>query len=407
MQPDSLAGDRDWRATLRRPATAQWTIALVALLAALWAGRTFAVTVVVSVTLAVLLWPVAHRVERVLRSRALAAMLVVAVTAAGTLGLSFAVATQVSAAAQRSPDVLRLAARDVASLGSAGAATVQRTRHALRELDRSVARVTGTPAGGAQADAKARSLVSEAVEAVIRWLAGAMRYAADLLLQAGVIAMLTFFLLCSGERLAARLSAWCDDRPRVGGRVAPLLADLAHRMRQYGWVTLATNAAIALTVALVLWPFGVAQPWLWGALAGALHFVPYAGLAVLMLLAASEVYVLHASWAAAALAVLLIAGIGFVVGTGMAAWLHGRASRVDGAIVFTGTVFFSVLWGAWGLVLGPLLVVALRVVALHARQLSPAPADTAATRPVPDRQRPSSPDQAPLAGDLGRHGSAP
>ncbi|MCW5634995.1 MAG: AI-2E family transporter [Rubrivivax sp.] len=392
------ARERGWRATLRRPATAQWTVALVALLAAMWAGRTFAVTVVVSVTLAVLLWPVVRRVERVLRWRALAAMTVVAIAAAAALGLSFVVATQVSTAAQRTPDVLRLAARDVATLGSAGAATVQRTRHALRELDRSVARVTGTPAGAGDAVDKKRSLVAEAVEVLTRWLASGARFAAGLLLQAGVIAMLTFFLLCSGERLAARLSAWCDDRPRARGRVAPLLADLAQQMRHYGWVTLATNAAIAVTVALVLWPFGVAQPGWWGALAGALHFVPYAGLAVLMLLAGAEVYVLHASWAAAATAVGAIAAIGFVIGTGMAAWLQGRASRVDSAVVFTGTVFFSVLWGAWGLVLGPLLVVALRVLVRHARQLPLAAADAAPAPALPRGTRaPPEPGPAPVA----------
>jgi predicted PurR-regulated permease PerM len=93
------------------------------------------------------------------------------------------------------------------------------------------------------------------------------------------------------------------------------------------------------------------------------------------------VYVLHASWVAAGGAVLLIAAIGFVVGSGMAAWLQGRVSRVDSAVVFAGTVFFSVLWGAWGLVLGPLLVVMLNVLARHARAAVPgidAPADPAA-----------------------------
>ncbi|MCB1998369.1 MAG: AI-2E family transporter [Burkholderiaceae bacterium] len=356
-----------WRAALRRPATPVWLMAALALLTALWAGRSFVVTLLVATTMAVLLWPAVCAVQRWLHSRTLSALLVVLMAGAMTAGSAVVVATQISAAAQRTPEVLRLAARDVAALGSAGASTVQRTRHALRELDRSVARVTGTVAESGAAAVKKGSLVAGAVETMTAWLAHAARVAADLALQAAVMGMLTFFLLCSGDRLAAGISAWCDDRPQVRGRVAPLVSDLARQMRLYGGVTLATNLAIGAAVALLLLPFGVAQTWWWGALAAALHFVPYAGLAVLMVLAAAEVYVLHASWAAAATVVLLIAGVGFVIGTGMAAWLQGRASRVDSAIVFGGTVFFSVLWGGWGLVLGPLLVVVWQVVWRHAR----------------------------------------
>jgi predicted PurR-regulated permease PerM len=362
-----------WRGALRRPATAGWILAVIALLAALWAGRTFAVTVLMAITLSVLLWPAMGRVERLVRSRTLAAFAVVLVAGAATLGLGVVVATQLSASGERTPDVLRLAARDVAALGSAGASTVQRTRHALRELDRSVARVTGTPSEDGSPRLRQASLVTSAVDAATQWLTHAAGIAAGLVLQASAIAMLTFFLLCSGDRLAARLSAWCDDRPMARGRVAPLVSDLAQQMRHYGAVTGVTNLAIGLCVALVLLPFGVDRAWWWGALAAALHFVPYVGLALLMLLAAAEVYVLHASWIAATAAVLMIAGIGLVIGTGMAAWLQGRASRVDSAVVFGGTVFFSVLWGGWGLVLGPLLVVVLRVAGSHAQSAPPRP----------------------------------
>jgi predicted PurR-regulated permease PerM len=354
---EACAPAEGWRAALRRPATASWTLAIIALLAALWAGRAFAVTALMAITLSVLLWPTMCRVQRLLRSRVLASLLVVAVAGAATLGLGVVVTAQVTAAAQRTPEVLRLAARDVATLGSAGASTVKRTRYALRELDRSVARVTGTPSETGNRSDEQGSLVTDAAEAAAAWLAEAARAAAGLIVQATVMGMLTFFLLCSGDRMARRVSAWCDGRPSVRGRVAPMVAELAQQMRHYGRVTLITNISIGVAVALVLLPFGVAGAGWWGALAAALHFVPYAGLALLMLLAAAEVYVLHASWVAAGGAVLLIAAIGFVVGAGMAAWLQGRVSRVDSAVVFAGTVFFSVLWGAWGLVLGPLLVV--------------------------------------------------
>lgn len=111
-------------------------------------------------------------------------------------------------------------------------------------------------------------------------------------------------------------------------------------------------------------------------MAGALHFVPYAGLALTMVLGAVEVYATQGSALAALLAVAYVALVGVAIGSGLAVWLQGRASRVDSAVTFGGTVFFSVLWGGWGLVLGPLLVVTGQAVWRHATRPDPVPVPT-------------------------------
>jgi predicted PurR-regulated permease PerM len=80
-----------------------------------------------------------------------------------------------------------------------------------------------------------------------------------------------------------------------------------------------------------------------------------------MLLGAIEVYAVQASIAMALLAASLVGLLGIVVGTAMTASLQARAAKVDSATMFVGTVFWSVWWGGWGLVLGPVLVVAMLV----------------------------------------------
>ena len=69
----------------------------------------------------------------------------------------------------------------------------------------------------------------------------------------------------------------------------------------------------------------------------------------------------------------------------MAMWLQGRVARVEGALVFAGTVFWSVIWGAWGLMLGPLMVVLTRQIFLVSRTLAaaPRPPEEPAARPRP------------------------
>jgi predicted PurR-regulated permease PerM len=401
------------RASLRRPATAVNVIAAVALLAAAWIGSGFWVPLVAAVTLAVLLWPALQRLERVVRSRVLAALLVTVGSVALATVMVLLIAAQLGVAVDRVPDVLRQATRDVQRLPHGGPGTFQRTQQALDELDRAVAKATGT-ARAAPADAAGKAGGS-IVAALVAWLSsllvGLGRATTGVLLQAGAIVLLSFFLLCSGDRLAQRVSLWCDGRGRgrepepalrlpgrpeggypsaqhegtqvsglrlARGQFSPLVSDLAREMRHFGAVTLVTNAAIAVAVALGFSAFGVADAWAWGLVAGALHFVPYAGLALTMLLGAVEVYATQGSALAALLAVAYVALVGVAIGSGMAAWLQGRASRVDSAVTFGGTVFFSVLWGGWGLVLGPLLVVSGQAVWRHVARADAAPATDAA-----------------------------
>lgn len=374
-------------ALTRRPAAALWLLALLAALAALWAGRAFAVTVLSAVAVSVLLWPLLQRVQALVHVRVLAAVLVLGVATAASLGLATLAASQLSAIGQRLPDALRLAARDVGRLDGMGAATVQRTRTALAELDRTVARVTGTPPSRPTAGAAAASgsLVTSAVERSAEGLLAAGREGFALVLQAGVIVMLVFFLLCSGDRLAHGLSRWVDGRPLARGRFAPLVSALACEVRRYGAVTMITNGLIGLAVAAGAAAFGVATPWAWGLLAATLHLVPYAGLAVTMAALGLEVYVLHGSGLLAVLAAGYVALVGLVVGSALATWLQGRASRIDSALMFAGTVFFTVLWGGWGLVLGPLMVVMVHAAAANLRA------------PVIDEALPAAPIEEPAA----------
>ena len=56
-----------------------------------------------------------------------------------------------------------------------------------------------------------------------------------------------------------------------------------------------------------------------------------------------------------------------LIGTGVTAWLQGRAAKMNATAVFIGVVFWGALWGVWGLLLGPALVVLIKVVAENSR----------------------------------------
>jgi predicted PurR-regulated permease PerM len=355
----------------RRPRAALFVLAVVALLALLYVGSAFFIPVVASITLAAVLDPVQRRLARALHSRALAALTAVVVSLALVVAAGSAVVVQLADTTERWPKVLRLAARDIGQLASPGSGTMRDTRQALAELDRTVARVTGdTPAP--RAAAQKPGLVADAVGWAREQLLASTLVAVELLLQVGVIALMTFFMLCSGEPLVRRVCAWADDRLPAAARARATVFELARQVRLYGRVLLVTNGVLGLGVAAGLAAFGVPAAWAWGLVAAALHFVPYAGMAVVMALAAIEVYAAQSSLAVALAAAACVGALGVVVGTAMTAWMQSRAAKVDSALLFVGTVFWAVMWGGWGLVLGPVLVVALHV-ATGERLDTPAP----------------------------------
>lgn len=353
---------------------ARWALPLLATLAglaALWAASAFVIPLVSALAFGVLLWPAVLLLDRVLRLRALSALVAVSVTLCIAGGLVAVVGTQLSDAADELPSALRLVARDIGSLGTADRTrAMQRARAALHELDRSVARATGTGPAPREADAASGSLVAWFVDAAAKMAVEASKSFAGVMLQVGVIALLTFFGLCSGEELAERMRRLCRATAARPEHCAPLLAEASRQIRLFAGVTVVTNIVIGLGVAVGFALFGVPDAWMWGLTAAVLHFVPYAGLAIVMALASLEVYVVQASLGAAVLAAAYVAMVGITVGTAMSVWLQGRAGKVDSATLFAGTVFWSVLWGGWGLMLGPLLVVVMRLAWLRAPALA-------------------------------------
>jgi predicted PurR-regulated permease PerM len=338
--------------------TALTVLATVAVLTLLYFGRAFFVAVVASITLAAVLDPSVRRLSRLLRSRTVAALVAVLVTAAATLAMAYAAVVQLGVTVERVPTVLRLAARDIARLAEPGGGTMKHTRAALAELDRSVAKVTGdAPA----LPPRKPSLVAEAADWVRDHLVASTLNLFQVLLQVGVVTLMTFFLLCSGEALLRGTQARMRPSQAASPDLGRSVRELGRQVRLYGGVLVLTNIVLGLGVWAAFLALGVPDAWAWGLVAAALHFLPYVGLAILMLLGAIEVYAVQASIAMALVAASLVGLLGIVVGTAMTASLQARAAKVDSATMFVGTVFWSVWWGGWGLVLGPVLVVAMLV----------------------------------------------
>lgn len=179
-----------------------------------------------------------------------------------------------------------------------------------------------------------------------------------------VIFFVAFFVLAGGPLLARRfLGLWANPNSAGFAAAAHILYECSHQIRLYAGVLMIANILIGLVVWLAFWAADLPDAGGWAITAGVLHVVPYLGTAVLVALTAGESFLVHGTWLATLSMVSVIVLAATLIGMVMATWLQGHAARMNPAVVFIGVIFWGALWGAWGFLLGPALVVIIKVIA--------------------------------------------
>ena len=269
--------------------------------------------------------------------------------------------------------------------GAGADSVLLRVRAAFVELDRATERIGGAKptirTARGRAAAKAAELaasnaagavppvsISQSASVALRDTAvsgsGALvKFAGDLT----VIFFIAFFLLVGGEPLAGRFLDLWDQYPGLRLRAEYTAHECVRQIRIYGGVLLVTNSVVGVAVWAAFSAAGLPDAAGWGITAAILHVVPYLGMALLTGLGAAETFLAQGTVGAALAMAAFLVLLSTVIGTLVTAWLQGRAARMNPAAVFVGVVFWGAMWGVWGLLLGPALVVLLKVVAEHTR----------------------------------------
>ena len=364
-------------------------LAVLAVIAALWWGRAFMVPLTAGLMLALLVLPVTGWLTRWLRLRIVAATLtlLLVMTALGLAGTAFG--DQLGRVAGRTPDMISLVAQQVLETDAGSDSLLQRARDAFRELDRAADRISGvkptiqqaprakaaaTRPGdatvGAATTVIAAPPTSLAQTASIALRDGAVSGSGVVLKLAGdltIIFFIAFFVLSGGEPLAERFLDLWAHRPEARQRAQHAAAECVRQIRIYGGVLLVTNTIVGLAVWAAFTIAGLPDAGGWGVTAAVLHVVPYLGMALLTGLGAAETFLARGTLASAIGMAAFLTSMSMLIGTVVTAWLQGRAAKMNAAAVFIGVVFWGAVWGVWGLLLGPALVVLLKVVAEHTK----------------------------------------
>jgi hypothetical protein len=189
-----------------------------------------------------------------------------------------------------------------------------------------------------------------------------------------IVVVFTIFMLLERE----------DMRDRVIGLVGrnrltittEALDDAASRVSRYLLMQLVINGSVGIAVMIALWTIGkmngerFPSPALWGLLAGLLRFIPYVGIwiaAAMPLLIALAVF----SSAKVALETLVaFAAIELIAANVFEPLLFGASTGIATLAVLVAALFWTWLWGGYGLLLATPMTVCLVVIGKHVPHLN-------------------------------------
>ncbi len=176
--------------------------------------------------------------------------------------------------------------------------------------------------------------------------------------QIGMVALITFFLMSSGDtfrRKLVKLAGPTLSRKKI---TLQALNEIHDQIQRYMMVQIFTSGLVGVATWLGFLAVGLENAAVWGIAAGVLNLVPYIGNVVITAGSAMVGFLQFGTLDMA----FLVAGISLLInsieGFLLTPWLTSRASKMNPVAVFVGVLAWGWLWGAWGLLLGvPILMI--------------------------------------------------
>jgi predicted PurR-regulated permease PerM len=185
-----------------------------------------------------------------------------------------------------------------------------------------------------------------------------------------MVLFLTYFMLLSDQLFKRKLVEIVGTLSQKKVTVT-VLEDIADQIEQFLVIQLVTSGIVAVVTGVALWAMGLQQAALWGLLAGIFNSIPYygplvvtGGLAVVGFLQFGTIGMTVA-----------VAGVSLLTttleGSLLTPMLMGRAASMNQVAVFVGLLFWSWVWGIWGMLLAVPMMMVIKVICDHVEPLQP------------------------------------
>jgi len=353
-------------ATPRRPRSRQGGavtfLAFAAAIVMLYAGREIIIPLALAIFFAFLLSGVSRRIERRWINRVSAVAITLAVAAIAVLGVGAVVFYQAAIIIQELPDYRDNIRTRLTDLQTAVSTRFGAAADAVEEIQSGLedAAPNDPTVPGPVSPEEAEPLRVEVVEgggAVYSNIRAALQAVAHPLLTVGVASVFTFFFMVYREDLRDRLLKLLGQARLTVSTNA--LMDAGSRVSRYIRALTIANGVAGTAVAVGLYFIGVPNWFLWGALTALLRYIPFLGPFIAALLPATMSFAVSESWAQPLMTIAWFIFVDVASANLVEPWLYGtRTGASPTAIVFA-FIFWTWLWGPFGLFLAAPLTVCL------------------------------------------------
>ena len=356
--------------------------ALALVVTALYVGRAVFIPIAIAILLSFVLAPLVRLLRRWRVPRVPSVGLVVLLAVAVLGGLGAIIAQQLADFTTELPRYESTITRKIASIKelAAGGGSLERAAAALRNIGGQITEATPGAApkpgdGGSGPQRAAPQNKEQPVPVEVRQrdplsldrLQSIASTVLEPLATAGIVLVFVIFILFQREDLRDRFIRLAGSGDLQ--RTTAAMNDAARRLSRYFLFQTLMNATFGTFIAIGLWLIGVPSPFLCGALAALMRFVPYVGAfiaaAVPILLAAA----VAPGWAMMLEVAALFAITEPVVGQLIEPLVYGHQTGISPIAVIMSATFWTWLWGPIGLLLATPLTVCLVVLGRHVERL--------------------------------------
>jgi predicted PurR-regulated permease PerM len=309
--------------------------------------------------------PVVDRIQKLGLHRAIGAALVLALLVGGTAYGLWTLRDDATAVIEELPVAAAEIRQSFRKQRQPNA--IDKLQEAAKEIDKTAAEAAGpaTPdPGGVQ-----RVQIVQPFRATDYLAYGSMG-ALELGSQAVMILFLSYFLLVSDDLYKRKL---VKIMPTLSKKkiTVQIVDEIGTQIERFLVVQILTSVLVAVATSIALWWLGLEQAVIWGILAGILNSVPYFGPLVvtggLMVVAYLQFRAFDMT--------IYVAGIALVITT-LEGWLltptlMGKAASINPVAIFIGIIFWSWVWGVWGLILAVPMLMMLKAVCDRIEELQP------------------------------------
>jgi predicted PurR-regulated permease PerM len=186
-----------------------------------------------------------------------------------------------------------------------------------------------------------------------------------------VVIALVYFLLVAGDSFRRTLIRISGDSLTKKKITVQILDEIDLQIQRYLLLQIVSSALLALVTWMAFAWIGLNNALLWACVGGVLHIIPYVGPTALVVITALVAYVQFDTLQPVAMIIGVTLTLVGAIGLLLVPWLTQRVGKINAVIVFVALLFWGWIWGAWGLLLGVPIVMAIKAVCERVEDLRP------------------------------------